>query len=59
MDDAYIGQRRGATPAPVRISGHEFIIDGIRQYQSPSTGAYWYSADGNTWHATPEAAVRA
>jgi len=71
METAYVGRRRngqltdggragrhapGIEPAPVWVNEHLAVIGGLwRQYSVTSRRHYW-SADGNNWHGSPEAA---
>ena len=72
MSEAYEGRRRsgqvrdagsyspqhaaGITPAPVMITDSLSVVGGLYRHRSASTGALWWSHDGNYWHGSPEAA---
>ena len=46
----------GTEPPAVKITDRLSVVGGLWRQYSPESGAYWWSADGNDYHASAEAA---
>lgn len=55
VEQAYAGRHRGEARTVVPITEHLAMVEGLYRQVSVSSGAAWWSADGNSWAMVPEA----
>ena len=49
----HAGRHRGEPRVVVPITEHLAMVEGLYRQVSVSSGAAWWSADGNAWQASP------